>query len=344
MGGTVIYNCFSEQGEEALPDNMFINECQKQGIEPVIFLDSCACLHAIKVVDYGRSATNVDLSKIIALKQYMENHPGAHVSPFFGLIELCSRDNALNHEKFRDFKYRLDFFRQIPLNEFRKFRYDFRRDFFIFTEMPQASPKILNGIQSILKPSYCALLKIRSIAQKGVSKNNAEKNVEEFYEWMIHDLDLARGLEYKLALNIFGGNTSFWKMIGLDAKRSDIKKKVLGTCWDFFHSRYTTRRFEVSKILQQNIHPYLLTSDGNLSNILKKLSLRIVKNGGDDFRSSSILNSDFSIPHLDDSFIDRQNRKIFDHFLDRATKERCFDEAKVDRLIQDLELENGILS
>jgi len=78
-------------------------------------------------------------------------------------------------------------------------------------------------------------------------------------------------------------------MTGLDSKQSDIKKKILDTCWDFFHSRYTTKRFAISKILQENIYPYFLTSDdGTLSNILKNFNLTILKlkDGRDDFISS----------------------------------------------------------
>lgn len=343
MNKTIAYNCFSENGEVALPNRTFINQCFEQDIQPVVFLDSCICLNIIKIVDYKRSAKNVDFTKIIAIKEYMENHPDVSISPFFGFIELCSRDNIFDTKKFQDFKYRTDFFFQIPLKEFKKFKYDFHRDFFISTNVFQPPKNLLSSLQTIFKTSYCALLKIRSLALKGVSKNSAEKNIVEFINWMINDLDMARGLEYKLALNIFGGNTIFWKMIGLDSKQSYVKKIVLGTCWDFFHSRYTTRRFEVSKILQENIHPYLLTSDGNSSNILKDLSLTVIKDGGDDFRSSFILNSDFFFPHFEESFLDKQSEKMYEHFINRYNKERFFDERKVDNLIKELELENGIL-
>lgn len=343
MNKTIAYNCFSENGEAALPNRTFINQCLQQGIQPVVFLDSCVCLHIIKVVDYGRSARNVDFTKIIALKEYIENHPDVSISPFFGFIELCSRENIFDTKKLQDFKYRVDFFFQIPLKNFKKLKYDFHRDFFIFTDVFQPPKNLLSGLQTIFKTSYCALLKIRRIALKGVSKNSAEKNITEFINWMINDLDVARGLEYKLALNIFGGNTIFWKMIGLDSKQSDVRKIILGTCWDFFHSRYTTRRFEVSKILQENIHPFLLTSDGNLSNILKDFSLTIIKDGGDDFRSSFILNSNFSFPHFEDSFLDKLSEEMHEHFINRYNKERFFDERNVDNLIKELELENGIL-
>lgn len=343
MKKAITYNCFSEIGEAVVPDKPFINQCLQQGIKPIIFLDSCICLHILKVVDYGRSAKNVDFNKIIALKEYIENHPGVSISPYFGFIELCSREHVFDTKKLQDFKYRMDFFNQIPLKEFKKFKYDFHRDFFILTNVFHPPTNLVNGLQTIFKTSYCALLKIRALALQGVSKNNAEKNIVEFINWMINDLDMARGHEYKLALNIFGGNTTFWKMIGLDSKQSEVKKILLGTCWDFFHSRYTTRRFEVSKILHENIHPYLLTSDGNLSNILKDFSLTIIKDGGDNYRSSFILNSDFTFPHFEDSFLDRQSEKMQAHFIDRYNKERFFDEGKVDHLINELELENGIL-
>ncbi|MEC5145784.1 hypothetical protein [Chitinophaga sp. 212800010-3] len=343
MNRIAIFDCFSEKGETVLPNQNSINEYRQHGIQPIVFLDSCICLYIIKIVDYGRSAKNVDFAKIIALKEYVENHPDVSISPLFGFIELCSRESSFDQDKFQDFKYRMDFFLKIPLKEFKRFKYDFHRDCLILTKVPHVSKSQLNAFQSILKTTYCALLKIRSLASKGVSKNNAENNIIQFCDWMIYDLDVARALEYKLALNIFGGNTIFWKMIGLDSNQSDARKKILSTCWDFFHSRYTTRCFEISRILQDNIHPYFLTSDTNLSNILKNFSLTIQKDGGEDFRSSSILNSDSEFPHFEESFLDKQSKKIFDHFVNRYNKERFFDEIKVDLLIKELELENGIL-
>jgi hypothetical protein len=335
------YCCFSEQGETQLPSNDEINDIILSEIEPVIFLDSCVCLHIINVVDYGRNAKNIDLGKIIGLKEYLAKHPNIKISPFFALLELCGKDAALDETKLWDFKSRIDFFEQIPVKVFKRFTYDYTRDYLTLNR----SGKLNNpykAIEPLLKNSYCALLKIRSLAIKSLTKATAEKNLNCFLDWMVEELDSVRAIEYKLAMNIFGGNTVFRKMIGLDSKHSEIRKVLLGTCWDIFHSKHTANSFRLFNMLQRNIRPFFLTSDANLFNIFRQFSLTLIKDGGDNFVSSFILNSDFSIPHLDNDFVDRQNEKMMNIFVDRRNLVYNFDEIKVNELIINLEKENGV--
>src|SRR5690606_28542858 len=220
------YSCFTEKGESALPDDKYINELHERGTRPIIFLDSCVCLHIIKVVDYGKSARNIDFSRIFSLKEYLTNHPRIKISPFFAFLELCSRVGSLDNVKLQDFKLRIEFFEQIPLKAFKRFKYDFHRDMLVVKNIPETKGDLMKMVNQVLKNSYCSLLKIRSIALKGLTKNKAESNIAEFIHWMINDLDIFRGAEYKLAMNIFGGNTAFRKMIGLDCKQNDVKKKL----------------------------------------------------------------------------------------------------------------------
>lgn len=63
------YSVFTEKGQNSLPDDDVITELLAEGIEPVIFLDSCVCLHIIKIIDFKKKATNVDFKKVIALKE-----------------------------------------------------------------------------------------------------------------------------------------------------------------------------------------------------------------------------------------------------------------------------------
>ena len=338
----ISYSCFSEKGECPLPSQEFIDECIRDSIEPIIFLDSCVCLHIIKVVDYGKNATNINFSKILALKEYMEKHPKIRINPFFALMELCNQTGILDKQKLLDFKARIDFFEQIPLKIFKKFNYDFLRDMFVFKNFSNLPDKALDAFEPILMNSYCALLKIRSIALGGVTKNKAESNINEFADWMIDELNIFRGAEYKLAMNIFGGNTNFRKMLGLDSKSTEIKKKIVGTSWDMFHSKFTTSSFRLFNILQRNIYPYFLTSDTNLFEIFQNFSLHIVKDGGENCMSSFISISDFNYPHFEESFIDKNNEKLFNSFVDRRNQEYQFDRVKVKKLIFELETINGI--
>lgn len=337
------YNCFNEKGEVSLPDKLFINDCFENGIEPVVFLDSCVCLHIIKVVEHKRNAKGVDIRRILALKEYIAKHPEIRIDPFFAFLELCSQKEIFDSEKLYDFKLRIDFFIQIPLRVFRNFKYDFYRDNFIFRRLPELKGDPMQPVNQILKNSYCTLLKIRSLSTKGLSKNKAEQNLNILVDWMTSELNIFRGAEYKLGMNIFGGNTEFRKMIGLDSKPADVKKKLRGTAWDMFHSKFTANSFRLSEILQRPLYPFFLTSDANLFRIFQNFSLEIIKDGGEDFVTSFVMTSDFSFPHLDKSFLEKNNKKLFDLFVERRNQQYVFNEEKVDRMILELEIDNNIL-
>ncbi len=336
-----LYYCFSEEGERNLPSLDEISQTIQSGIEPIIFIDSCVCLHIIKVVDYGKKATNVDLKEILSFKNYLENNP-VTLSPFFGLIELCLKDGHFDKQKFSDFKNRIDFFRQIPFKDFKKFKYNYSRDFHIFKTITENLHNPYQAIEPSLMNSYCTLLKIRSIALKGLQKQNAESNIDSLFNWMINVLDCMRAVEYKLALNIFGGNTTFRKMIALDSKSSNVKKILIGTSWDIYHSKNTTNSFRLFQILGDNILPYFVTSDSNLFGLFKKYNLALIKDGGKDLNSSFIINSEFDFPHLSNDIIDKQNKKMMDYFIERRNNNSKYDKQKMDKLIENLERENDL--
>ncbi len=337
-----MYSSFSEKGEEKLPTSGEISEFLEKGIKPVICLDSCVCLHIIKVMDYGKKATNVDLQKIIALKQYLEEHPVININPIFGLLELCSNRSEFDYNKLNDFRDRIDFFRKIKLKQLKSMKYDFNTNYFSMDNPINTPNSLLSGFAPSLKNTYCSLLKIRSLAKMDLSKKCAEQNLMAFFDWMKDELNIMRGPEYKLAMNIFGGNTGYRKMIGLDNKPSDVKKKLLGTSWDIFHAKHTSNSFLLSKMLHENLYPYFLTSDANLFNIFRRFSLTLIKDGRENFATSFLLNSDFDFPHLDESFIEKQNKKVFNEFVDRRNQIYSFDEIKVNQLITALEFENGV--
>lgn len=336
------YNCFSEKGEVSLPDKVFTASCLEDGFQPIVFLDSCVCLHIIKVVEHKRKAQGVNIQRILALKEYITKYPETRIDPFFAFLELCSQKESFDFEKFEDFRHRIDFFTQVPIKIFKSLNYDFYRDFFVFRRIPPMKGDPMEPVNQILKNSYCTLLKIRSLATKGLTKSNAEYNIDALADWMTNELNIFRGAEYKLGMNIFGGNTEFRKMIGLDNKPKDVKKKLKGTAWDMFHSKFTANSFRISEILQKAIYPFFLTSDANLFKIFQNFSIEIVKDGGENFVTSFVMTSDFSYPHLDDTFIEKNNKKLFYLFVNRSNHQHLFNEEKVDRMISELEAENNI--
>lgn len=335
------YYCFSEKGEVKLPTQEEIKYFHEQGKSVVIFLDSCVCLQIIKVVDYGKQAKNIDFSKILYLKEYISKHP-VDISPFFGTLELCTRENTFDERKFWDFKYRIDFFKQIPFKELRKFKYNFDRDFFIIRNIEKPLPIPHQIFDEFLQNSYCALLKIRSLALKGISRKDALPNINNFIEWMSNDLDIFLGTEYTLALYIFGGRTEFRKMIGLDYKEKSIKKNIKGTVWDIFHSKNASNNFRLNQMLQENIHSIFITDDFNLFKIFKNRSLTLIKDGDGQVNTSFLFNASFDYPHFDESFIDYQNERLLNLFIDRRNRKYKFNQDKVNNMIRELETENGI--
>ncbi len=320
-----------------------IEEFYHKKTEPVIFLDSCVCLHIIKVIDHKKLAKNIDFSRLLSLKEYLSNHPNIRINPIFALLELCSLSSGFDSQKLHDFKLRIDFFEQLPFKHFKNFRYDFYSDFLVIKDLSKMQVNRLEAVDQVVKNSYCTLLKIRSIAIKNLSKNKAESNINELSNWMINDLNIFRGAEYKLALNIFGGNTEFRKMIGLDSKPKDIKKKIWGSSWDMFHSKFSANGFRLSQILERNIYPFFLTSDANLFKIFQNLTLEIIKDGRDEFVSSFIMTSDSNFPHYEETFFESNSEKLLNLFVERRNNEYSFNEEKVNELILDLEIQNGIV-
>ncbi|UOY04968.1 hypothetical protein L0P88_13510 [Muricauda sp. SCSIO 64092] len=206
----------------------------------------------------------------------LKNHiskSGLPISGLLGIMELCEKNGEFLNNKYRDFKYRLEFFEQVPSKVLNTGNYDFHRDFHLVRELPtfykdNSWYEALPGLQF----SYAALLKIRELALKGTKKKDAIPNIEAFTEWMSKSLGLMLGIELKLAISVFGGRTAFRKMIGLDNDPVSAKK-IKGSAWDIFHARYCLNNANISKHFGENISSYFVTNDYNLFGLLSKYSL-----------------------------------------------------------------------
>lgn len=337
------YYCFSEKGDSNLPSSEELDDSLSNGFTPVLFIDSCVCLHITKCIDYGKKATNINIQRLINLKEYLAKHPKIELNPFFGLVELSSSKDEMDLRKLSDLNQRVDFFKQIPFKEFRKFKYDFERDYYVLRDVSLDLTSPLNDLNPFLKNTYCSLLKIRSLATKSTHKSKLVSNMTLFVDWMINDLGIIRGIEYKLALNIFGGDTRFRKMIALDNEPKKVKKTLKGTCWDFFHSKFSSNRFMLKDLTGRNLEPYFLTSDSNLFSLYKEFNLTLIKDGGDEFTNSFILNSGGVPPHLEPNILEELNSKMLSNFVDRRTFVYEFNESKIDALISNLEKDNGLI-
>lgn len=95
------YYCFNEKGETNLPDNFELKKLKGSGLKPVIFLDSCVCLHIVKLIDHKKKAGEINKLRILNLKEYYSKHD-IQINPLFGLMELSQEDNNFDKEKFWD--------------------------------------------------------------------------------------------------------------------------------------------------------------------------------------------------------------------------------------------------
>jgi hypothetical protein len=335
------YYCFSEKGEVLLPNLLEINQSILNGIKPIIFMDSCVCLQIIKLVDYGKKATEIDKEKIFNLKEYVQKN-SIELSPLFGIMELCSKKENLDVQKLWDFKHRIDFFLLIPLKNLKQMNYDFKRDYIKFKSdnLDLGSP--YSDVKSFQLNTYSSLLKIRLIGKESLLKKDFEKNCNQLIDWMESDLKIILGIEYKLAVSIFGGNTEFRKMLGIDSNPEKAKKILLGTTWDIFHSRISTNSSMISKILGENLNPFFLTNDKNLFKLFKSLGLSMIIDGGENFGSSYVFNSGIEYPNFDEEINEKQNIKMITLLTERFKNKYIFEEEYVLNLIDKLEIENNI--
>ena len=259
----------------------------------------------------------------------------------FGLMELCQRKTEFDQQKFWDLYARIDFFQKIPKKHLNSYRFDFQKEYFTINQPNLKNHTPFYGLESFFLNTYCCLLKIRELSQKGLSKNYAEKNILEFIDWMADTLGILGGIEFKLAMNIFGGKTEFRKMIWLEGKNNLIQKKIIGTAWDITFARFCSNNFSLSKKLGENLNAYFLTSDTNLFKLLSENSLTMILDSG-EIGSSSMINTSFDCPHFDESFINKNNRKMLELITERFNQEIIFDKNKVVDLIINLEKTNNV--
>jgi hypothetical protein len=225
----------------------------------------------------------------------------------------------------------------LPMKAIRSFNFSFDKNYYAL-EHPNV-PLSIKGLDDMLRPSYCCLLKIREIALKNsVSKEKYTKNVQVFIDWMVEELDIVMGVEFKLAVNVFGGETSFRRMINLDGKSLNTTKSLLGTAWDICHYRMFANSENLSKIVSEDSFPIFVTKDEPFYELVKST----IKG---NHKIGSSLMMDFEKPRFsDEPSTDFFNERMLVLAAQRFGKEVNYDEDKVLRLIGELEMENDDLT
>lgn len=258
------YFFISENGKiklENWPDIDVDNNDAEESL--LLVLDSSICMDIVNLVNKKESC-RADKVKIFNLIAYAQINKINHFA-LYALLELSYDRETLkiNEEKFFDYKNKLDYAFGYPIERLKNFDYDFIKDYEDFVN-PDLRPK---NIIAALKAdhmlrSYAGLLKICEISENGLGAEKAEKNIEAFIEWMIDDLGVILGFDYVLALQIFGGNTQYGRMLKLGSKDKDkVLKTLSGTAWDLFHAKMSCNRNQLSKIVDKKAYPIFVTND-----------------------------------------------------------------------------------
>lgn len=221
---------------------------------------------------------------------------------------------------------------QHPVALLRNFDYDFNTKSLQSPRFNSKLIKILNDER--LNISYAALLKINEISKNGLSANLAEKNITAFLDWMENELDIILGIEYSLALQIFGGNSKFRTMIRLGAKKHRVLSAARGTAWDLFHAKMSCNKEQLSQLVGHKVYPVFVTKDAGLYALISPKVGAYTK-----FESSklSVLENNNYPAGYSVGFIEYLNQRLLKLSLHRAGKYNSLDSEKVKSIIKILE-------
>ncbi|WP_312285860.1 hypothetical protein [Chryseobacterium gleum] len=329
------FNLVSDLGKINFPSK---EELQKHfdetGEDYIFVLDTSVCLDIVSLIGWGKNS-KAEKSKIFNLIEFCQKNNVEYFA-IWGLLESSyNRENLeIKYDMFDDYYNKLNFAFNTPIKKFRKLEFDFYRDFPFVNDIQIDKNIVKSIIDSRVNPYYAGLLKICEIAQRGMGQNRAQKNVEEFYHWMENDLGYMIGHEYRLALQIFGGNSEYWKMLRLGSKKEIILKESMKSAWDIFHAKMSTNNELLSELVSRNVRPIFVTKDSRLFDLLSpKL--------GSYIRTS---NTKVSLIPIDDypkiysqDFITKMNEKTAKLGRERLFRTDDIDDDLVKDLIRDLE-------
>ncbi len=300
----------------------------------VLVLDSSICLDIVNIVS-KRNINKESRRKAFELIKYSQKKS---TPPFeiFALLELCvdKSSHKLNTDKFFDLYNKLKFAFQIPVERFRKNDFDYVTNF-----KPPDKRKVREDFTPIVEQilvHYCALLKIREIASKGLGKQKSQKNILEFLDWMNSELNLILGLEYQLAIQIFGGNSGFNTMIKINSTKENILKAIWGTAWDLFHARVSRNSMQLSEMINEDINSIFITNDKRLYELI----VPQIEFATEFDRSKISITSGVENypPHLDHEFMNKLNLMIMEISEKRVSNKVVYPtDDYIKRLINDME-------
>lgn len=332
-----LYECYSEQGKSNLPSHSEVNKMTSMGLVPLLVIDSNVCLEIIKFINYKKSATQIDKEKILNLIEFVQKNDGVEVFCLYSFLELTHKrvNLEIDKDKFIEFKNKIDFAFQCPIKYLRLYKFDYNRDYIIF-KTPTIPLNTIESLNDHLLPTYCSLLKIRELSLMGLDKQKAQKNISNFLIWLKSEIGMIMGLELQLAINIFGGNSNYLKMITQRRSLEDVRRKLWGTTWDFFHARFSTNKDELSRITGKMVMPFFITNDTTLGQLIENNRL-LLKYANDNGGHGSLILTDTKTMHLSDEFILDLSKQSIELASGMKGENLAFNNEKIVRLIAQFE-------
>lgn len=329
------FHFISDLGKISLPTKEQIATRKKETGEEIIFvLDSSVCIDIRNLIKWKSDAKS-DKNKIFNLIEYVQKN-NLEWFPLFALIESCYDRKTLEikADELTDFNNKIDFAFYYPLKELKKFKFFIERDFIAYRGKLKKTDTSKIIIQDMVNIYYAALLKIALISKNGLSAKMAERNINEFIDWMINDLDVILGFEYTLALQIFGGNSRFQSMIKVGGTKEKIMKATWSTAWDMLHARMSCNIDQMSLLVSRKVYPIFVTKDATLYDLLSPEIKYYIREGKSKF---SILEQKNYPPHYSDEIMENINNKIFQLISKRKGIEPKVDANRIKILISLLE-------
>ncbi|WP_343786394.1 hypothetical protein [Wandonia haliotis] len=215
----------------------------------------------------------------------------------------------------------------------KRFEFNYELNYKVFPRRESLKGSI-KPFTSNLNLYYEGLLKIRELASQGLSKEFSEKNIVHFIDWMDSDLNVMLGLEFSLALEIFGGNTKLLTMISIGSNSEQTKKRLWGTAWDLFHARMSCNRPQISRMVGRETDPIFVTKDYALFKIMAPSVLHGIRFNSTMFK---ITQSNEYPHHYSREFMDKLNEKLLRLSVDRVSEKIDIDDSNVLSIIKSLE-------
>lgn len=328
------YFYLSDLGRTQLPSNGEIsNFLEKENMYVLLNLDSSICLDIVNFVRHKKAA-RINKNKVLNLIEYVQKHD-VEPTAIFALTELCydRKTFAIQEEKFWDFKNKMDFVFKYPYKLLKKYEFDYEINYHVFKKQ-ELQKKSIEAIIDQLNIYYAALLKIRELAKANLGREFAEKNILNFVEWMVDDLNIVLGPEFSLALQIFGGNSDFRSMLKLDSNKEIALKAIWGSAWDLFHVRASCNSRQLSEIVGRTVYPIFITNDSNLFTLSSPSVGFYAK-----LNSTKLVITENNVypPHYTNLFMERLNIKMQEIAEDRIIKDAIIIPSKIKSIVEQLE-------